>query len=83
VQIEKTSKALASVADASEFHDAVAFVHQFVLGTPFVREFSRQDNILVAAFTLRPRNRTAELRGGTAVERQRISLSRLGCAPAG
>jgi hypothetical protein len=50
VQIEKTSKAPASPAAANEFRDPVAFVHQFVFRTPFVRECSRQDDILGGIF---------------------------------
>jgi hypothetical protein len=34
-------------------------VHQFAFGTTFVRECSRRNDILVAAFAWRLRNRTA------------------------
>jgi hypothetical protein len=48
---------LASPPDAIKFRDAVAFVHQFMFGTTFVRECSRQDNVLAATM---PGDREAE-----------------------
>jgi hypothetical protein len=46
VQIEKTSKALASPAAANEFRDSVAFVHQSASGTTFrSRMFSPRQHL--------------------------------------
>jgi len=48
-----------SPAGADESRDAVAFVHHSVFGATFVRECSRRERLLVAAFGWRLRNKSA------------------------
>jgi hypothetical protein len=56
-------------------------VHQFVFGTTIVRECSRQEDILVAAFTWWLRNRTAVEHGTYEAKRIRSDHCGTECTP--